>query len=85
MNRDEKMIYYNPVILEEYEKVFELLRGRVNVLNTSVFLLKDKMQAGDKKMENHISKINMEIEKIRLLLNNVQDIKNVFSNRKSVK
>ena len=76
MDRDEKMIYINPIALEEYEKIFELLRSRINVLNTSVFLLKEKLNAGDFQKVNYINKINIEIEKIRLLLDNVQEIHN---------
>ncbi|HGY57313.1 MAG TPA: hypothetical protein ENK44_16515 [Caldithrix abyssi] len=54
---------------EEYELLLEALRTRINVLNASVFLLKDSMNNNDLKSMEYINRINLELERIRRLLN----------------
>ncbi len=62
---------------EEYEQLLEALRTRINVLNASVFLLKDSMNNNDLKSMEYISRINLELERIRRLLN--QTPENIIS------
>lgn len=54
----------------EFDKFMENLRTRLNVLNTSVFLLEDnlKSNAGNKTGQ-YITKINLELRRIRNLIN----------------
>ena len=54
---------------EEYELLLEALRTRINVLNASVFLLKDSMNNTNAKSMEYINRINLELERIRRLLN----------------
>ncbi len=54
---------------EEYELLLEALRTRINVLNASVFLLKNNMTTNDIKSIEYINRINLELERIRRLLN----------------
>ena len=52
-----------------YEHLLEVLRTRLNVLNTSVFLLEDNLSEQDKKTSHYIGKINAELDRIRHLIN----------------
>jgi signal transduction histidine kinase len=52
-----------------YEHMLEVLRTRLNVLNTSVFLLEDNLSEQDKKTSHYIAKINAELDRIRHLIN----------------
>jgi hypothetical protein len=55
------------VNLEE-RSLIEALRTRMNVLNTSVFLLSEKIHSTDKKTNEYIRKINSELEHIRSII-----------------
>jgi hypothetical protein len=55
------------VNLEE-QNLIEILRTRMNVLNTSVFLLTEKIIGADKKTNEYIKKINAELEHIRSII-----------------
>lgn len=52
----------------EEQNLIEILRTRMNVLNTSVFLLTEKMSDTDKKANEYIQKINSELEHIRSII-----------------
>ena len=54
--------------IEEIQLI-EILRSRMNVLNTSVFLLTEKINGGtDKKTNEYLNKINNELEHIRSII-----------------
>ncbi|HID40451.1 MAG TPA: hypothetical protein EYP36_13195 [Calditrichaeota bacterium] len=63
------MVTMSPNQSEEYELLLEALRTRINVLNASVFLLKNNMTDRDLKSMEYINRINLELERIRRLLN----------------
>ena len=52
----------------EEQHLIEILRTRMNVLNTSVFLLTEKINGTDKKTNEYIKKINNELEHIRTII-----------------
>lgn len=52
----------------EEKHLIEILRTRMNVLNTSVFLLTEKINGTDKKTNKYIKKINTELEHIRSII-----------------
>lgn len=52
----------------EEQNLIEILRTRMNVLNTSVFLLTEKIHGTDKKTNEYIKKINSELEHIRSII-----------------
>ena len=52
----------------EERSLIEALRTRMNVLNTSVFLLSEKIHSTDKKTNEYIRKINSELEHIRSII-----------------
>jgi hypothetical protein len=56
--------------INEYEQLLESLRLRLHVLNTSIFLLEDKLniQESDLKTADYIKRINLELIKIRGLI-----------------
>jgi len=53
---------------EDYERLIEKLRVRMNVLNASVFLLGEKLSSNDSRTSAYLSKINNELEAIRTLM-----------------
>ncbi|HHJ52284.1 MAG TPA: hypothetical protein ENJ89_03745 [Caldithrix abyssi] len=55
----------------EYQLLLENLRSRLNVLNTSIFLLENNIDLLDEKTHKYISQINKELERIRKLINEV--------------
>ncbi len=57
--------------LMEYQLLLENLRSRLNVLNTSIFLLENNIDLLDEKTHKYISQINKELERIRKLINEV--------------
>jgi len=63
------MIQVSPASIEEYEHMLEILRSRLNVLNTSLFLLEDKLGQEDQKTIKYIFKINTEMDRIRAIIN----------------
>lgn len=55
----------------ERQNLLEILRTRLNVLNTSVFLLAEKLNDSDLKTSEYLKKINIEMERIRKLITEV--------------
>lgn len=55
----------------ENQNLLEILRTRLNVLNTSVFLLTEKLNDSDLKTNEYLKKINREMERIRKLITEV--------------
>ncbi len=51
-----------------YEELLELLRTRLSVLNTSVFLLEENLNLNDPKTTEYLTKINDELERIRRII-----------------
>ncbi len=51
-----------------YEELLELLRTRLSVLNTSVFLLEENLDINDPKTNEYLEKINKELERIRRII-----------------
>ncbi|HHE56099.1 MAG TPA: hypothetical protein ENL21_09970 [Caldithrix abyssi] len=51
-----------------YEELLELLRTRLSVLNTSVFLLEENLNINDPKTNEYLEKINDELERIRKII-----------------
>ena len=57
----------NELTLEDYQKLVERLRVRVNVLNASIFLLEEKLDYNVSTM-GYMDKINFELEQIRKMI-----------------
>lgn len=55
----------------ESQSLLEILRTRLNVLNTSVFLLTDKLSNSDLKTNEYLKRINKELERIRKLITEI--------------
>ncbi len=53
--------------------LLENLRSRLNVLNTSIFLLENNLDLVDSKTHKYITQINKELERIRRLINEVPE------------
>lgn len=56
------------MLAQEYNLLIEELRKRLNIIGTSVFLLKDINDEKDPKQSRYLDKINSEMEKIRCLI-----------------
>ena len=54
--------------IEDYQKLVENLRIRINVLNASIFLLEDKLDSIDNNTVGYLEKINSELENIRKMI-----------------
>ena len=63
-----KTLYDSAPTPEDYQRLIENLRVRLNVLNASVFLLEEKLYLTDTRTSNYLSKINGELEAIRKLI-----------------
>lgn len=57
----------------EYEHLLENLRTRLNVLNTSIFLLEDNLAEKSGKTDKYLKRINTELKRIRKLILNFPD------------
>jgi hypothetical protein len=68
MSKVKGDIETNELTREDYQKLIENLRVRLNVLNASVFLLEEKLITVDKGTLNYLEKINTELEIIRQLI-----------------
>jgi hypothetical protein len=68
MAKSKDMMQSTAISEEEYLKLMELLRARLNVLNASVFLLEDNLANSDYKTSCYIKRINSELERIRTLI-----------------
>lgn len=58
-------------LVEDYELLLENLRTRLNILNTSIFLLEDNLRQPDNesvKTDSHFDRINKELDRIRRLI-----------------
>lgn len=58
-------------LIKDYELLLENLRTRLSILNTSVFLLEENLEAKNMKTNEYIDRINAELERIRELIINV--------------
>ena len=67
MRKTDNQIESNELTVEDYQKLVEKLRIRVNVLNASVFLLEEKLNC-DITTINYMEKINSELEQIRKMI-----------------
>jgi uncharacterized protein YfkK (UPF0435 family) len=54
--------------LLEYDSMIEELRTRLNVLNTSLFLLHESTKSDDPNLIRYLKQINKEMEKIRQII-----------------
>ena len=67
MKKTNDEIKSNELTLQDYQKLVEKLRVRVNVLNASVFLLEEKLDC-NVALSNYIDRINFELEQIRKMI-----------------
>jgi len=57
----------------KYEDLLENLRTRLNVLNTSIFLLEDNLADKSDKTDKYLKRINSELKRIRKMVINFPD------------
>jgi len=53
---------------QDYKNILEDLRTRLNVLNTSIFLLEENLTDPDYKTNKYFRKINRELKRIREMI-----------------
>jgi len=71
INQDFNNINMHLVDLKDYNSLVEELRVRLNILSTSVFLLKDSFKGNNSPNQNrYFAKINDEMNKIKTLISN---------------
>lgn len=73
INKDmnNNMFDIHMVTLKDYTNLVEELRVRLNILSTSVFLLKDSFNGNNSPNQNrYFDKINAEMLKIKSLISN---------------
>lgn len=71
INQDFNNINMHLVDLKDYNSLVEDLRVRLNILSTSVFLLKDSFKGYNSPNQNrYFDKINDEMNKIKTLISN---------------
>jgi hypothetical protein len=68
MDKIENQFNVDNLSIEDYQKLVENLRIRINVLNASIFLLEDKLDIIDLDTVNYLGKINSELENIRKMI-----------------
>ena len=68
MGKNVSAINHADLSLEDYQKLLENLRIRINVLNASVFLLEEKMSSKDLRVANYLARINKELQEIRKMM-----------------
>ena len=56
------------IAISEYSSLVEELRIRLNIINTSVFLLEDNSNKTNPKQNKYLNKIKAEMDKIRILI-----------------
>ena len=66
--KDQNKADHIQVSEEEYQRLIESLRIRLNVLNASIFLMEEKMGPLDEDAIIYIERINSELEQIRKLI-----------------
>ncbi len=54
--------------VQEYKELLENLRSRLNVLNTSIFLLEENIPNSNFRTNKYIKQINREIKRIREMI-----------------
>ncbi len=54
--------------VQEYKELLENLRSRLNVLNTSIFLLEENIPNSTFRTNKYIKQINREIKRIREMI-----------------
>ena len=54
--------------VQEYKELLENLRTRLNVLNTSIFLLEENIPNSNFRTNKYIKQINREIKRIREMI-----------------
>jgi len=54
--------------LQEYKALLENLRSRLNVMNTSIFLLEENIPDSNVVTNKYINQINREIKRIREMI-----------------
>ena len=57
------------LIKKQYEDLISYFRDRLNVINTSIYLMESKLSEGKGDVTKYFQKINNEIESIRKLIN----------------
>ena len=71
INQDFNNLKMHLVDLRDYNSLVEELRVRLNILSTSVFLLKDSFKGNNSPNQNrYFAKINDEMNKIKTLISN---------------
>ncbi len=68
MSKTEDALNSVDLSVEDYQKLLENLRIRINVLNASVFLLEEKMTSKDLMIANYLATINKELKEIRKMM-----------------
>jgi len=68
MGKIESNLQTDNISIEDYQKLVENLRIRINVLNASVFLLEDKLGPLDESAISYVGKVNSELEQIRQMV-----------------
>ena len=68
MDKVDSTIKLEDLSIEDYQKLVENLRVRINVLNASIFLLEDKLDSIDNNTVSYLEKINSELENIRKMI-----------------
>ncbi len=58
---------------QEYKNILEDLRTRLNVLNTSIFLLEENLADPDYKTNKYFQRINKELKRIREMIINIPE------------
>ena len=58
----------NEDIIQEYDRMIEELRTRLNVLSTSLFLLHESTDIEDPKTKRYLNSVNQEMERIRSII-----------------
>jgi len=70
-DNNNKNINIHLVELKDYNSLVEELRVRLNILSTSVFLLRDSFNGNNSPNQNrYFDKINAEMNKIKRLISN---------------
>ena len=68
MGKVDNTLKQDEISIEDYQKLVENLRVRINVLNASIFLLEDKLDSIDGNTVSYLEKINSELENIRKMI-----------------
>ncbi|GAB4375634.1 MAG: hypothetical protein Kow0042_21250 [Calditrichia bacterium] len=61
--------YSEAQLIEYYENLISFIRGRLNVIGTSIYLLQSGLEVTDFENRKYLQKINDELDSIRKLIN----------------